>query len=96
MARLAGGGKGSAPGGLMVSCLGRGEALYGAAGVESELLREAYGRELALAGLFAGGEIGPVGARTFVHTYTTTIGLLRERRDGAATNLEEENPSAGS
>ena len=33
---------------------------------------------LALTGFLAGGEIGPVGSRTFVHTYTTTIGLLRE------------------
>ena len=34
--------------------------------------------QLALTGFLAGGEIGPVGSRTFVHTYTTTIGLLRE------------------
>jgi len=78
-ALLASGAVGDAVGGLMVSCLGRGEALYGEADVESEALRETYG-SLALAGLFAGGEIGPVGARTFVHTYTTTVGLLRTTR----------------
>jgi len=72
-------GGGAAPaGGLMVSCVGRGAALYGEEGVESAVLQQSMG-SLALAGFFAGGEIGPVGARTFVHTYTTTVGLLRAR-----------------
>ncbi|EOD26893.1 hypothetical protein EMIHUDRAFT_114865 [Emiliania huxleyi CCMP1516] len=67
-----------------VPCVGRGAALYGEEGVESAVLQQSMG-SLALAdhappaGFFAGGEIGPVGARTFVHTYTTTVGLLRAR-----------------
>ena len=66
-------------GGLMVPCVGRGQSLYGEADVESGALSTALGTpDLALAGWFAGGEIGPVGARTFVHTYTTTVGLLHE------------------
>ena len=40
-------------------------------------LAAALGRELELAGFFANGEIGPVGARTFVHTFSTVVGLLR-------------------
>lgn len=64
-------------GGLLVSCAGRGEALYGEAGVETAELKRALGDQLAVAGMFAGGEVGPVGARTFVHTYTSTVGLLR-------------------
>lgn len=67
-------------GGLMIPCLGRGEQLYGERGVESALLADALEMpDLALAGLYAGGEIGPVGSRTFVHTYTTTVGLLRAK-----------------
>ena len=69
-------------GGLMVSCLGRGEALYHEPGVETAAMHAELGPEIALAGLFAGGEVGPVGDRTFVHTYTTTVGLLRERGPG--------------
>ena len=65
-------------GGLMVSCLGRGEALFGQTGVETAAFKAAH-PNLSLTGLFAGGEIGPVGARTFVHTYSTTVGLLRPR-----------------
>ena len=64
-------------GGLMIPCVGRGPTLYGAEGVESAELARALGSSLQLAGFFAGGEIGPVGSRTFVHTYTTTVGLLR-------------------
>ena len=71
-ARLKGG-----AGGLLVPCVGRGPALYGEADVESRALAAALGRELDLAGFFANGEIGPVGARTFVHTFSTVVGLLR-------------------
>ena len=66
-------------GGLVVSCAGRGVGLYGEWGVETAELHAALGPDLAVSGLFAGGEIGPVGQRTFVHTYTTTVGLLRPR-----------------
>ena len=72
-------GNAATTGGFMVSCLGRGPALYGEANVETTELDNALGPDLALAGFAAGGEIGPVGARTFVHTYTTTCGLLRAR-----------------
>ncbi len=69
--------RGPLSGGLMVPCLGRGAGLYGEHDVEINELTRALG-PLALTGFLAGGEIGPVGSRTFVHTYTTTIGLLRE------------------
>ena len=56
-----------------------GAGLYGEVGAESRELAEALGPATAggLAGWFAGGEIGPVGQRTFVHTYTTSLALLR-------------------
>ena len=76
----AGGGGGGSPlvGGFVASCLGRGEALFGGeANVESRALQQELGGQLELAGWFAGGEIGPVGRRTFVHTYTSTAALLR-------------------
>ena len=44
-------------------------------------LSAALGAQTAggLAGWFAGGEIGPVGHRTFVHTYTAALALIREQ-----------------
>lgn len=76
----------SAAGGLLVSCLGRGEALYGERGVETGLLRGELGHDLPLAGFFAGGEVGPVGQRTFVHTYTCTAAILRATKSPTATS----------
>ena len=69
-----------AAGGLHVSCFGRGASLFGAPGVETSELSAALGTQTTagLAGWFAGGEIGPVGHRTFVHTYTASLALLRE------------------
>jgi small ligand-binding sensory domain FIST len=82
-----GGGRLDERGGLMISCLGRGVGLYREANVESNILAETIGggSPLALAGMFAGGEIGPVGGRTFVHTYTTTVALLRARHENDST-----------
>ncbi len=60
---------------LLFSCLGRGEALYGQPDFESALL----GRHLpttAVGGFFCNGEIGPVGGRTFLHGYTSSMLML--------------------
>jgi hypothetical protein len=75
---------------LVFSCLGRGESLYGREDVESAHLQRAAGANgvdggeepifpFPTAGLFAGGEIGPVGARTYLHSFTTSLALFRDR-----------------
>lgn len=64
---------------LMLSCVGRGQGLYGVANHDSSLVRRAF-PELPLAGMFCAGEVGPVKGATFVHGYTTVLGLLRTRR----------------
>ena len=61
-------------------------ALYGERGVETGLLRGELGHDLPLAGFFAGGEVGPVGQRTFVHTYTCTAAILRATKSPTATS----------
>ena len=72
----------AADGGFLISCVARGEGLYGEANVESELCSEALGDSSALAGFFAAGEIGPLGGRTYVHTYTSSLALLSESKGG--------------
>jgi small ligand-binding sensory domain FIST len=64
-------------GALLFSCLGRGKHLYGEAGHDSRVLRERIG-DVPIGGFFCNGEIGPVGASTFLHGYTSSIGLLAE------------------
>ncbi len=63
---------------FLFSCTGRGVNLYGQEGHDSRLLLENLG-SLPLAGFFCNGEIGPVGEVTYVHGYTSSIGILRPR-----------------
>jgi small ligand-binding sensory domain FIST len=63
---------------LLFSCLGRGQGLYGEPDHDSRLLRDQFGRA-PIGGFFCGGEIGPVDRRTFVHGYTSSIGVFRPR-----------------
>ncbi len=71
---------GSRPGGaLMFSCLGRGRHLYGCPDHDTELFRRRVG-DVPIGGFFGNGEIGPVEGRTFLHGYTSAIGIFRPRR----------------
>jgi small ligand-binding sensory domain FIST len=63
---------------LLFSCLGRGAGLYGRPDHDSGLVRGALG-EIPVAGFFANGEIGPVGGKTFLHGYTSSLAVFRER-----------------
>lgn len=66
-------------GALLFSCLGRGQGLYGQPNHDSDAFRRRFG-DVALGGFFGNGEIGPVGARTFVHGYTSAFALFRPRQ----------------
>ncbi|AFY73785.1 hypothetical protein Syn7502_01738 [Synechococcus sp. PCC 7502] len=63
---------------LMFACVGRGEKLYGKSGFDSNLLRQYVGN-IPISGFFCGGEIGPVGGTTFVHGYTSSFGIFRDK-----------------
>jgi small ligand-binding sensory domain FIST len=63
-------------GALLFSCLGRGVGLYGETNFDSGLFRE-YFSQVPLAGFFCQGEIGPIGAETFLHGYTSVFGIFR-------------------
>ena len=65
-------------GALLFSCLSRGTGMYGRSDHDSELFRDQFG-DVALGGFFCNGEIGPVGGRTWLHSYTSSFGLFRQR-----------------
>jgi small ligand-binding sensory domain FIST len=65
-----------AAGALLFSCLGRGQYLYGRPNHDSEMFSEYVG-EIPLGGFFCNGEIGPVGANTYLHGYTSSFGIFR-------------------
>jgi len=65
-------------GALLFTCNGRGSDLFGAPDHDARLVSEALGGP-ALAGFFCGGEIGPVGGKSFLHGFTATLAVFLER-----------------
>lgn len=63
---------------LLVSCVGRGAALYGAPNHDS-LAFQRLVADVPLGGFFAGGEFGPVNGTTYVHGYTSAFGVFRPK-----------------
>jgi small ligand-binding sensory domain FIST len=60
---------------LLFSCAGRGKGLFGTSDHDAGTLAYILG-DLPLAGFFCNGEIGPVGAKTFLHGYTASAAVL--------------------
>ncbi|MCO6437377.1 MAG: FIST C-terminal domain-containing protein [Phycisphaerae bacterium] len=65
-------------GAMLFSCNGRGTNMWPKAGHDVGVLRELLG-PVPVAGFFCGGEFGPVGQRNFIHGFTASIALFRER-----------------
>ena len=63
-------------GALMFSCMGRGEQLYQESHFDAHLFNR-YLASVPLSGFFCGGEIGPIGNATFLHGYTSVLGICR-------------------
>ncbi len=72
------GGSGAVAGGLLFSCNGRGQALFGEPDHDVGAVRRVFG-DIPMAGFFAAGEIGPVAGKNFLHGFTASILLFRER-----------------
>jgi small ligand-binding sensory domain FIST len=65
-------------GAFMFQCNGRGSNLFGSEGHDARIFEEGLGK-LPLSGFFCNGEIGPVGEVTYLHGYTSSIGILRPK-----------------
>ncbi len=79
--------KSSAAGAALFSCLGRGKRLYGKPDHDSGLIKSLVG-DIPIGGFFCNGEIGPVGRKTYLHGYTSSIAVFTPAKDPAA----EERP----
>ena len=66
---------GKSAGGLLFSCNGRGERLFGVKDHDSALIRQEVG-DLPVAGFFCAGEIGPIGGSNFLHGFTDSIAFF--------------------
>ncbi len=65
-----------AQGALLISCNGRGPGMFGSAESDVTLVAECLGG-IPVAGLFAGGEIGPVGGHNWLHSFTASVLAFR-------------------
>ena len=70
-------GSGAVAGGLLFSCNGRGQALFGEPDHDVGAMHRVFG-DIPIAGFFAAGEIGPVAGKNFLHGFTASILLFRE------------------
>jgi small ligand-binding sensory domain FIST len=75
-ALLAEAGQGFTPaGGLLFTCNGRGTRMFDTPNHDAQAVDTAW-PGLPLAGLFAQGELGPVGGRSFTHGFTASLALF--------------------
>jgi small ligand-binding sensory domain FIST len=65
-------------GGCLCSCNGRGQGLFGSPNHDAQMIQGQLG-PMGLAGFFCNGEIGPVGQKAFLHSYTASLALFVER-----------------
>ena len=63
-------------GALLFTCNGRGSRMFGEPDHDAGLVQAVLG-EIPVAGLFCAGELGPVGGRNFMHTFTASVALFR-------------------
>ena len=67
-----------AAGALLFTCNGRGRGMFQCSGHDTELVRT-YFPNMAVAGMFAAGEIGNVCGLPYMHGFTASMGLLVQR-----------------
>ncbi len=63
---------------LLFTCNGRGTRLFDMADHDAATLEGAFG-PIPVGGFFAAGEIGPIGGQNFVHSFTASMVLFRDR-----------------
>jgi small ligand-binding sensory domain FIST len=65
-------------GALLFTCTGRGSRMFGTPDHDAGLLAQTLG-QIPVAGFFCDGELGPVGGRNFLHTFTASIALFPDQ-----------------
>jgi small ligand-binding sensory domain FIST len=64
-------------GALVFTCNGRGTPLFGEPDHDARIVADALGTD-AVGGMACAGEVGPVGGRSFVHSFTASVLVLRD------------------
>ena len=79
---------------LLFSCNGRGRHFFGEPDHDAARVAAATDA-VPMAGFFAQGEMGPIGGRNFLHTFTASMAVFCEPRDPVpALDRAAEAPSS--
>ena len=65
---------------LLFTCIGRGSQLFQAPDHDAGLVAKFLG-EIPMAGCFCAGELGPIGGKNFLHSFTASIAIFRRGRE---------------
>ena len=65
-------------GGCLCCCNGRGKHLFGRSNHDVEIIQRCLG-PLGISGFFCNGEIGPVGQKNYVHSFTASLALFVQK-----------------
>jgi small ligand-binding sensory domain FIST len=65
-------------GAVLFSCVGRGERFFGEPDHDTGMATRHLGG-VAIGGFFGAGEIGPVNGQTWLHGYTSVMGIFRPK-----------------
>jgi small ligand-binding sensory domain FIST len=65
---------------LLFTCNGRGARLFQAPDHDAGLVAKFLG-EIPMAGCFCAGELGPIGGKNFLHSFTASIAIFRHGRE---------------
>lgn len=83
-------------GALLFTCNGRGTRLFPEPGHDAGLIAKMLG-DIPAAGLFCAGELGPVGGRNYLHTFTASVAVFHEPAESPETGtFGAAAPGAGS
>ena len=63
---------------LLFTCNGRGPDFSSAPDHDAGLVAKFLG-EIPMAGCFCAGELGPIGGKNFLHSFTASIAIFRRR-----------------
>jgi len=66
-------------GALVFSCNGRGTRMFPKPDHDIGCIQAAFPSQIPASGFFAMGEIGPVGGRNFLHGFTASVAVFRQR-----------------
>jgi small ligand-binding sensory domain FIST len=75
-----------ADGVLLFTCNGRGTRLFGTPNHDTQVVGDLLAHP-PVAGFFAAGELGAIGGRNFLHTFTASLALFSEQRPAPPAGL---------